>query len=264
MKAWRLAVITAAMVLIGACSNPEADWKKAGAEGTEAAWQAFLDKHPEGEWAQKAQAQLDGIRDARDWEGAQTSDAIQAYNNYLLAHPTGAHMGEARQRIAELEAQAAWQAAQAAGTREAIEEFLIRYADTPQAEQARARLAELNPAPAPPPAPVAKMKAQALAKAAAKPAPARPASGKSGSGPTLPRGSYHVQVGAYSSLDKAQGEKARIEKHYHAITGTLAVQRPSGRDNVYRVKSAGMTEAAARAACQSLKRAGQDCMVVEH
>ena len=70
MKAWRLAVITAAMVLIGACSNPEADWKKAGAEGTEEAWQAFLDKHPEGEWAQKAQAQLDGIRDARAWEGA--------------------------------------------------------------------------------------------------------------------------------------------------------------------------------------------------
>jgi cell division septation protein DedD len=266
MKTWRLAVVTAAIALVAACSNPEADWQKAEAENTEAAYHAFLDKHPEGEWAQKAQAQLDGIKDTRDWENAQTADAIEAYNNYLLAHPTGAHMGEARQRISELETEAAWQAAQATGSKEAIEDFLMRYADAPQAEQARARLAELNPAPPPPPepkaaAPAAKATAKPATKPATKPAASAPAK-SSGAAAAFPKGDFQVQVGAFSSAEKAQSEKARIEKRYKGIVGTLGVDKPTGGDKVYRVKSAGMTESAARSACQSLKRAGQDCMVV--
>ncbi len=264
MKAWRMAVLTAAIAFAAACSNPEADWQKAEAEGSEVAYQAFLDKHPEGEWAQRAQAELDGIRDRRDWENAQVADAVETYNNYLLAHPTGAHMGEARQRIAELEAEAAWQTAQSAGTREAVDDFLIRYADAPQAEQARAWLAALNPPPATVPAPA---KATPRSAAKAPPAVEKPKSAKAapvgkGNGTSLPRGDYQVQLGAYSSLDKAQGEKARIEKHHKAVVGPLSIQKPAGGDKVYRVKSAGMTETAARAACQSLKRAGQDCMVV--
>jgi cell division septation protein DedD len=266
MKTWRLAVVTAAIAFVAACSNPEADWQKAETENTEAAYQAFLDKHPEGEWAQKAQAQLDGIKDTRDWENAQTADAIEAYNNYLLAHPTGAHMGEARQRISELETETAWQTAQSAGTKEAIEDFLMRYADAPQAEQARARLAELNPPPPPPPepkqsAPAAKAPPKATTKSTAKTGSSAPAK-SSGAAAALPKGDFQVQLGAFSSADKAQSEKARIEKRYKGIVGPLGVEKPTGGDKVYRVKSAGMTESAARSSCQSLKRAGQDCMVV--
>lgn len=256
MKAWRLAMAVAGIALIAACSNPETGWNKAAAEDTETAYQAFLDRHPEGEWAQKAQAQLDAIRDERDWERAQISDAIQSYNNYLLAHPTGVHMGEARQRISELETEAAWTAAWNAGTRDALEEFLIRYADSPQAEQARARLAELDP-PRTPAAATGRGQP-----AAAKPAAAKPAAGKVTTPATLPRGNYQVQLGAFSSADKAQTARARIEQKHRAIVGPLSVQNPVGNDGIYRVKSAGMTEAAARSACQSLKRAGQDCMVV--
>ncbi|CAG0941453.1 hypothetical protein GPROT2_01313 [Gammaproteobacteria bacterium] len=259
MKTWRLAVATAAIAFIAACSSPEGDWKKAEAENTEAAYQAFLDRHPEGEWAQKAQAQLDAIKDTRDWENAQSADAIEGYNNYLLAHPTGAHMGEARQRISDLETEAAWQTAQSAGTREAIEDFLIRYADAPQAEQARTRLAELNPAPAPAP----EVQAKPAARPAARAAPAKPASGKAGGTATPPAGNYQVQLGAFSTMDKAQAGKARLEKSYRSVVGPLSVQKPSGGEAVYRVKSAGMTEAAARSACQSLKRSGQDCVVVQ-
>lgn len=254
MNTWRLFVAAAAVSLVAACSNPEADWQKAEAENTEAAYQAFLQDHPEGEWAQKAQSQLDAIKDARDWENAQTSDAIEAYNNYLLAHPTGAHMGEARQRISELETETAWAAAQTAGTKEALEDFLLRYADAPQAEQARAQLAALNPPPPPPPEPAPKPATKPAAKPAPKPAPAKAAA--------LPKGDWQVQVGAFSSLEKAQGEKARIEKRHAGTVGALSIQKPSGGDTLYRVKSAGFTESAARAACQKLKGAGQDCVVV--
>jgi len=259
MKAWWLVMAAAAMALISGCSNPEADWHKAEAEDTEAAYQAFLDRHPEGEWAQKAHAQLDAMRDERDWESAQVSDAIQAYNSYLLAHPTGAHMGEARQRISELETAAAWEAASGAGTREALEDFLIRYADSPQAEEARTQLAELAP-PRAPATTASRSQPAATRPVATKPA-ARPATGKPAAS-TPPRGNYHVQLGAFSSADKARAAKARLEQSHHAIVGPLSVQGPTGNDGIYRVRSAGMTEAAARSACQSLKRAGQDCVVV--
>lgn len=256
MKTWRLAAALAALALVSACNNPEADWQKAQAENTEAAYQAFLEKNPEGEWAQKAQAELDAIKDRRDWENAQTSDAIEAYNSYLLAHPTGEHMGEARQRIAELETEAAWAAAQAASTKEAFEDFLIRYADAPQAEQARSALAALAPPPPPPPPPP-EPKAKAAPKAA-KAAPAKPAAKTA----APPKGDYQVQLGAFSDAAKAQSEKARMEKRYHSIVGSLSVQKPAGGDKLYRVKTSAMSESAARSACQKLKGSGQDCMVV--
>jgi hypothetical protein len=251
MNTWRLAVAAAALALISACGSPEADWQKAQAENTEPAYQAFLEKYPDGEWAQRAQSEIDTIKDQRDWENAQTSDAIEAYNNYLLAHPTGEHMGEARQRISELETETAWTVAQTAGTKAALEDFLIRYADAPQAELARSQLAAL----APPPAPEPKSEPKARQKAAANAAAVKPAAG-------TPGGDYQVQLGAFSALPKAQSEKARMEKRYHSLVGTLTVQKPSGGDNLYRVKTSGMTESAARSTCQKLKGSGQDCMVV--
>ncbi|MCK6371971.1 MAG: SPOR domain-containing protein [Gammaproteobacteria bacterium] len=248
MKAiWRSVVVTVAVALVSACSNPEADWQQAEAENTEAAYQAFLDQHPDGEWAQRAQAELDAIKDQREWAAAQTLDTIEAYNNYLLAHPTGRHMGEARQRIAELETEASWQAAAAAGTKEALEDFLLRYADAPQAEQARNQLAALS-APAPAPAP------KSAPKPATKTAPQKPLA--------LPKGNFMVQLGAFSTLAKAESEKARMEKRHHALLGSLVVQKPSGNDTVYRIRSSAMAESAARSACQRLKAAGQDCVVV--
>ena len=247
MNSLRLIAALIAMAALAACSNPEADWQQAESENTEAAYQAFLEKHPEGEWAQQAQTRLDGIKDGRDWENAQVADSIDAYNNYLLAHPLGAHMGEARQRISELETEAAWLAAQGAGTREALEDFLLRYADTPQAELARTQLAALNPPP-PPPAPAKKPVARSTKQSSAAPA--------------IPKGGFQVQLGAFSSLSKAQSEQARIEKRFRATTGPLSIQKPSGGDQLYRLKTAGMTESAARSACQKLKGAGQDCVVV--
>lgn len=249
MKTWRLLVAAMLLPLLAACSDPEGDWQKAASENTEAAWRAFMEKHPDVEWTQKAQAELDSLKDSEDWENARTADAVEAYNNYLLEHPTGAHMGEARQRVTELEAEAAWNAASTAGTREALEEFLLRYGDTSQGEQARAQLAALVP-PAPPPA-----AEKPAASAAKKPvAVTKPA--------TTAKGDWLVQLGAFSDSAKAQAEKARMEQRFKGVVGSLAIQQPSGADRLWRVKSGAMTETAARSACRSLKGSGQDCVVV--
>lgn len=252
MNTLRLAVAAVALALVAACSNPETDFKAAQAENTEAAYRTVIDKHPDSEWARKAQAELDILKERRDWENAQTADVIEAYNNYLLAHPVGMHIGSARQRIYELETEAAWNAAQAAGTRVAVEDFLIRYADAPQAEQARSFLASLAPPP-PPATPERKPAAPA-------PSVAR-ASSTSPKAAAVPKGDYRVQLGAFSSRSKAENEKSRMQKRYESTVGQLAVRQPAG-DSLYRVQSAGMSENAARSACQKLKGSGQDCMVV--
>jgi cell division septation protein DedD len=253
MKLLQVAVAVVAASLLFACSNPQSDWQKAEADNTEAAYQAFLAKYPEGEWAQKAQAQLDTIKDTHDWESAQTSDNADAYNNYLSAHATGAHVGEARQRIADLERDTAWAAAQQAGTKQAFEDFLARHADAPQAEQARAQIAALTPPPPPAPAPKAKPTRKS-------PGPTQPKSGKTS--PSAGGGEYVAQLGAFSSLEKAKEALARAEKRDHGIVGSLSIQKPSGADRLYRVRSMGMAEATARSACQKIKGTGQDCVVV--
>jgi hypothetical protein len=255
MKTSRLLVATALVAVLASCSDPEADWQRTAAENTEAAWQAFMEKYPEGEWAQRAQAELDTLADAADWERARTADVIEAYGDYLLDHPTGAHMGEARQRISELETEAAWTVAAAAGTREALEEFLVRYGDTPQGDQARSRLVALA---APPAAAAAPTRESAPAR---EPAPVRkPAPAKST--PVVARGDYQVQLGAFSAPAKARAQKAELEKSYRGLVGALTIQAPSGAAKLYRVRSSAMSEAAARSACRKLKGSGQDCVVV--
>ena len=46
------------------------------------------------------------------------------------------------------------------------------------------------------------------------------------------------------------------------LVGSLSIQKPTGADKLYRVKTMGMSNAAAHSACQKLKGSGQDCMVV--
>jgi cell division septation protein DedD len=257
MNKLRLTVAAAALILASACSNPQGDWQKAEAENTEAAYQSFLEKYPEGEWAQKAQAQLDTIKDTRDWENAQTADALDGYNNYLSGHPNGAHMGEARQRITELERDAAWTAAQQAGSKQALEDFLTRYPDAPQADQARSQIAALNPPP-PPPVPAKAAKAAGKDKGAKT---GRPAANKTTPGANG-GGDYQVQLGAFSTMEKARAELSKAEKRYHGIVGSLSIQKPTGAGHIYRLRSVGMAESAARSVCQKIKGSGQDCVVV--
>jgi cell division septation protein DedD len=247
MTTLRLAVAAAALLALFACANPEADWQQAEMENTEAAYLAFLEKHPEGEWAQRAQTQLEALKDAQDWQHAQTADLVEAYNSYLLGHPAGAHMGEARQRVTELEQQAAWDFAQQAGSKVALEDFVTRFPDAPQADQARSQIAALAaPPPQPAPKPAAKPARQTVAKSAA-----------------APKGKYQVQLGAFSSLDKARSEKGRVEDRYGATIGAVTIQNPTGAESLYRLKTTGMPESTARSTCQKLKNSGQECMVVQ-
>ncbi|MXQ09477.1 peptidoglycan-binding protein [Alphaproteobacteria bacterium GH1-50] len=92
-------------------------WQETGAAGDEAGLTAYLERFPDGEFAEEARAELDRIEqskranasalDRQLWDEARSQDSPQAYRDYLEVQPDGAFRAEAEARIRELESAAA-------------------------------------------------------------------------------------------------------------------------------------------------------------
>jgi D-alanyl-D-alanine carboxypeptidase len=109
---------------------------------------------------------------------------------------------------------------------------------------------------------VEKTAKKTAAPAKQKPGKASPAARTPGGNAGKSSGEYVAQLGAFSSMDKAQAALSKAEKRDHTIVGSLSIQKPAGANRLYRLRSVGMSEAAARSACEKLKGSGQDCVVV--
>lgn len=89
-------------------------WQETGAGGTEAGLRAYLERYPDGLFADVARVRLNAIEEERRrqaaaadraaWDAARGADTIAAYRRYLQDFPQGAFAPAARARIAELEA----------------------------------------------------------------------------------------------------------------------------------------------------------------
>lgn len=87
-------------------------WEETGAEGDEAGLRSYLDRYPDGVYAEVAQERLDGIleeqreqaeaRDREAWVEAETRDTVEGYRDYLDGFPEGAFADTARARIDEM------------------------------------------------------------------------------------------------------------------------------------------------------------------
>lgn len=87
-------------------------WRDVGAAGDEAGLRAYLDRYPQGVFAEVATERLSVInegrrreaaaRDRAAWLDARDRDSVAAYEGYLAAHPRGEFAQTARARIAEL------------------------------------------------------------------------------------------------------------------------------------------------------------------
>ncbi|SDW92083.1 peptidoglycan-binding domain-containing protein [Roseicitreum antarcticum] len=90
-------------------------WRDVGAAGDEAGLRAYLDRYPEGVFAEVATERLDVIEDARRrdaeardraaWLDARDRNTVAAYEEYLAAYPEGEFAATARAQIAELRPQ---------------------------------------------------------------------------------------------------------------------------------------------------------------
>jgi hypothetical protein len=143
MKIWCAIGFLAAVPLL-ACSSAQSDWQRTSASDTVAAYQAFLEEHPNTTESVVARARIQALQDEQAWIRAQQSNTVAAFQTYLQEHPAGIHVAEARDRIAANERFTAWAAASSADTPEALEAFLEKYPQAPQARQAKAKLAQLT------------------------------------------------------------------------------------------------------------------------
>ncbi len=88
-------------------------WRQVQADPEEAALREYLERYPEGIYAQEARSLLEQIEarraeraaraDRNDWRAAREADTISAYRSYLEKRPGGAFQAEAKARIRELE-----------------------------------------------------------------------------------------------------------------------------------------------------------------
>ncbi len=88
-------------------------WQETGALGDEAGLRAYLERYPDGVFAEIAAVRLKPFEDARrdaaaaqdraDWDAAVSVDTGAAYEGYLQANPEGAFVAQANARLAELE-----------------------------------------------------------------------------------------------------------------------------------------------------------------
>jgi len=137
-------MILLTVVVLVACSSPESDWEKADAQGTVAAYQAFLKDHPSNVHADQARDRIHALEDEQAWAEAQKTNTQESFQTYLQNQPKGVHSAEAHDLIAALERSAAWKAAQANATATALQEFLEKYPQGREADQARAQLQTLK------------------------------------------------------------------------------------------------------------------------
>lgn len=250
----RYASLMVIAAVLGACSNPDDDFRAAGQVSTEAAWREFLKQHPDSALADQARLRLDELREQQDWATARQAQSSEALRAYLQAHPMGPNADAALEQLLDLERQFVWQSATRTGTREALDNFLLQYPDAPEASLAREQIAALaTPVPALPAA--TKPEVARSQESVTRPAAAVGAS----------RGSTRMQFGAFSTRERALQQRATLESKFgQTLPVAITVDAPvsGSKDPLYRLRSAPISEAQARSICATLKQQGQACVIV--
>lgn len=123
-------------------------WRETGALGDEVGLRSYLERYPDGVFAEIATVRLAPFEEARraaaaeqdraDWDAAISVDNIAAYQGYVQSNPEGAFVAQANARIAELDFESrnaeALEAARrneerlglSGGTRQLVEDRLMR------------------------------------------------------------------------------------------------------------------------------------------
>jgi len=197
-------------------------------------------------------------REKSDWRSAQAADTTESYQQFITTHPDSTLTVTARERMGQLAEEKDWRSAAEADTHEAYQQFLAQYPAGKWAHEAQVRMESFAGAAV-----------QAATGAAASPAPTPPA----GEGASLPvpaapsasGGGFGVQLGAFSSAERANEEWKKLQKD---ASGTLDGLEPrvvvgdaSGK-TIYRLQAEVRDEAQARAICGGLKVAKKPCVPV--
>ena len=223
--------ITAAVILIlaGACSRTQEDWRVAQQADTPRAYGAFVARHPDSELAGVARRRIAQLTEAAAWQQAARANTATAYRDYLAKYPNGSWSQDARIRMESRSLASAPQGG-------------------PPAPPA-------PPAMAPGAAPPAATERPTAEPAAAIPMPTTPV--------TPSPSNFAVQLGAFSSDANARAGWQRLAVKFPSqLAGLTAAVVPvtvSGR-RLYRLEARVTSQSAARGLCRELQQQSQGCL----
>jgi len=142
-RIWLLTTLSA-VALVAACSSAENDWNKATAENTVAAYETYLQKHPDGNHRVEADARITKLNESDAWNQATQANTVQSYQDYLQKKPDGEHAQQAKDSIESIQRANDWSQAKLAGTTAALQDFLRKHDKGTEADQARQQLAAMT------------------------------------------------------------------------------------------------------------------------
>jgi hypothetical protein len=202
-------------------------------------------------------------REKSDWRSAQAADTAESYQQFIDSHPDSTLVTSARERLAQLAEEKDWRSAAEQDSLDAYRRFLAQYPQGHWAREAQVRIDNFAAAGV-----------AAAAPSGAAGDVAAPASGASpaGAGAVLPDGGppavttgYGVQLGAFSSAERANEEWKKLAA---SSAGTLdglnprvVVAEAAGK-TIYRLQAEVRDEVQARAVCGGLKAANKPCVPV--
>jgi hypothetical protein len=196
-------------------------------------------------------------REKSDWRSAQAADSPESYQQFIDKHPESSQVATARERLQQLAEEKDWRAAAGVDTLAAYQQFIAQYPAGKWAKEAQVRIDAFTKdggsAAAVPNAITPTAPAPGEAAAPAEPAPVAPSSG------------FGVQLGAFSSAERANDEWKKLRSGSAGLLDGLAprvvVGEASGK-TIYRLQAEVRDEAQARAICGGLKVANKPCVPV--
>ncbi|HTU67959.1 MAG TPA: SPOR domain-containing protein [Steroidobacteraceae bacterium] len=204
-------------------------------------------------------------REKSDWKSAQAADTAESYQQFVDEHPESTLVTNARERLAQLAEEKDWRAAAEADTRDAYEKFLAQYPQGKWAKEAGERVANFGAAPAAAGSATPESANAAPAGATPGATPAGDAAAVPDAGPPPLAGEFGVQLGAFSSTERANEEWKKLSAGTGGLLDGLSprvVVGDSGGKTIYRLQAQVRDEAQARAVCGGLKAAKKPCVPV--
>ncbi len=251
-----------------ACSPEAGDWRNAQSADSIEAYDSFIAKYPQSEFAAQARERTKQLAEERDWQVATGADTADAYQQFLSQYPEGKWAQEARVRIENFNVM---QGGESPAPAPAASASTDAAADDEVAEPVPAAAKPAAPAPA-------AAKPAVVEKPAAKPAPAvakqaatsAPAAKPPAAAPAAKlavaskAGGHRIQLGAFSSEGAARSAWQAARGRFASLRD-LAPQiapRATAGGTLYRLQAGVRSEADARALCDTLKQGGQACLYV--
>jgi hypothetical protein len=236
-------VIVLGVAALTGCSHESADWKAASAADTAAAYQQFLQQHPNSADAAQAKARVKQLADDRDWQAAAATDTRDAYQQFVAAHADSKWAQEARIRIENFAQGGTSGTVSGAAT-------LGAGAGAAVASKAAQPSAAVHSPGKASPATAVRTKRVAAANAA---------------GTHRDHAAHYVQLGAFRSKARAQQEWKLLSGRYPTQLKSMKpryVQATSRHGPVYRLQVAVDSSSGARDLCARLKKHARLCLPV--